>query len=504
MPNSKWTFVFLTLSLVICSFSALAGDSPFDVADKAQLFVDQVLVHDSENVHFKMHAGKRHSQNPLITVDRSWEGWRLELYGTVLFDEEEQLFKMWYLASNGIDQSETYVTCYATSEDGLHWTKPLLKEYLTEAGEPTNIVAECHLASVIKDNKEADPSRRYKMLCHIDAPKPEGGPQTMVSPDGIHWTRLSKTYVVRSSDVLTGYFDRQRQQYVAIPKLVTKHRDHIRRCFGLSISQDFLTWSEPYYIFKPDLRDDASSLARIEEVRSLLDVPDAPDLMRTEFYGAGVYQAESCTVGFPWVFTINNDARYGNHEGPSEIQLAVTRDLVTWERPFRTPVVPRGKPGQWDSGFFTTPAEAILVNDEVRLYYSACNFTHGNPCLYRAEGTGRLSEYTGSIGLVTWKRDRFVSAKSGELTGSLKTVPVVFSGDRLELNIQTKPKGSVVVHLHDSSGLLLAESIPVSGDHLRAPVDFPDFDISKYAGQPVYIRFQMNNCDLYSFAFRNN
>ncbi len=43
--------------------------------------------------------------------------------------------------------------------------------------------------------------------------------------------------------------------------------------------------------------------------------------MRTEYYGIGVYPAESCTLAFPWVFTINNNARWGNHEGPEEIHL---------------------------------------------------------------------------------------------------------------------------------------------------------------------------------------
>ena len=51
--------------------------------------------------------------------------------------------------------------------------------------------------------------------------------------------------------------------------------------------------------------------------------PDDPKVMRTEFYGTGFYPAESCTVAFPWVFTINNNARYGNQEGPFELQLGL-------------------------------------------------------------------------------------------------------------------------------------------------------------------------------------
>ena len=82
--------------------------------------------------------------------------------------------------------------------------------------------------------------------------------------------------------------------------------------FWLITSKDFETWTEPTLVLTPDLRDDAGSLARIEEVRPILDVPDDPKEMRTEFYGVGFYPAESCTLAFLWMFTINNKARYGN------------------------------------------------------------------------------------------------------------------------------------------------------------------------------------------------
>ena len=158
-----------------------------------------------------------------------------------------------------------------------------------------------------------------------------------------------------------------------------------------------MTWSEPQLVFTPDLRDDAGCLARIEEVRPVLDVPDDPVLMRTEFYGIGAYPAESCTLAFVWMFTVNNNARYGNQEGPGELQLAVSRDLLHWERPFRQPCVPRGKLGEWDCGFFGTQARALRVGDEIWLYYGGSNYTHGTPCLYRDEGTGRGTEYTGRL-----------------------------------------------------------------------------------------------------------
>jgi hypothetical protein len=466
--------------------------------------VDQVLVHRADQIAFTPHPGTPHAANPLIEVDKPWEGWRLELYGTVLFDEEEQRYKMWYLAADSVDQGEEYYTCYATSADGITWEKPLVGSIKTADGQPSNIVAKVHLASVYKDTEEPDPTKRYKMLAHINIPKAEGGGvHVFTSPDGLEWTQLTDRWCVKASDVITGFYHRKSGQWVAFPKLVTKARGHVRRCFGLSTSTDFLTWSEPYYAFTPDLRDDAGSLARIAAARPMLDVPDDPTLMRTEFYGIGAYQAESCTLAFPWVFTINNNARYGNHEGPSEIQLAVSRDLKTWTRPFRTPVVPQGAPDSWDSGFITTAAEAILVGDEVRLYYSAANFTHGHPAIYRAEGTERLSRYTSGIGLATWKRDRFVSADGWGTASVLETVPLTFSGERLELNFATRDQGSIVVSFCDAAGNVLGRSTPLQGDELRAPVTFADLDVSAYADTAVVLRFTLDRASLYSFAFRS-
>jgi len=484
-----------------CSPAPAQGASPFDVGTRAQLFVDQVLVRSTQNVCFTLHPAQKHPNNPLVVADKPWEGWRLEIYGSVLYDQEEQLFKMWYI---GEEPSffAPYPTLYATSHDGIHWEKPLVGTIPSPKTRAHNAVAEqTELAGVIKDRADPDPSRRYKMIRWANDLH---GYHTMVSPDGLHWTQFSKEPICRGADVITGYFDEARALYVAFPKIVTPVRGHDRRCFYVITSPDFLTWSEPKLAFAPDLRDDAGSLARIEEVRPMLDVPDEPGLMHTDFYGVGVYPHESCTLGFLWMLSINNDARYGNQEGPGELQLAVSRDLEDWERPFRIPCVPRGGGGEWDSGFFVTAARALRVGDEVWLYYGGSNYTHGTPCLYRAEGTGRLTEFTGSIGLAVWKADRFVSADGPGEGGTLTTVPIVYLGEHLELNAATGEGGSIRVELLDLSGKVLACSKPVSGDSLRHQVVWSGgADLRKMSGTPLSIRFHLRSAELYAFAFRD-
>jgi hypothetical protein len=496
MRRHTWGVVIMAIAIAGIAHAA----SPFDVGGRAQLFVDQVLVRSRDNVAFTLHPAKKHPANPLVKADRPWEGWRLEIYGSVIYDEDERLFKMWYIGE-APDYFPHYATLYATSKDGIAWEKPLVGAIPCPKAARHNAVANaCLLASVIKDKADPDLARRYKMICWIQEPP---GYQTMVSPDGLHWRQWSKDAICPEGDVITGYYDRARQLYVAFPKLGAMVMGHNRRCFWLITSKDFATWTKPELVFAPDLRDDAGSLARIEKVRPILDVPDDPKLMRTEFYGIGAYQAESCTLAFPWVFTINNEARYGNQEGPSELQLAVSRDLVHWERPFRVPCVPRGKIGEWDCGFFTCAAEAIRVGDEIRLYYGASNYTHGTPCLYRAEGTGRHTKFNASVGLATWKLDRFVSVDAGVAGGTLTTVPVVFSGNRLELNAATKKDGSVVVEILDMGGRLIARSRAFTGDDLRHAITWTrKVDLAGLAGTPISLRFRLKRAELYSFAFR--
>lgn len=491
------------LLLAAATSWAVPCPSPFPVGGQAQLFVDQVVVRDTWNVAFTLHPARKCPENPIVKADLPSEGWRLEIYGNVIHDAEENLFKMWYLGEEH-EGFPYYGARYAVSKDGIHWDKPMIGTVQSDKYPEHNVIQESViLPSVIKDNADPNPERRYKMICWLQK---ENGYHTMTSPDGLHWTLLSQTPICRGGDVITGYYDEQRQLYVAFPKIGAEVRGHNRRVFWLITSKDFETWTEPKLVIYPDLRDDASCLARIEQVRPILDVPDNPDLMRTEFYGVGAYPAESCTLAFLWMFTINNNARYGNQEGPGELQLAVSRDLENWERPFRVPCVPRGAIGEWDCGFFCTQSRALRVGDEIWLYYTGSNYTHGTPCLYRAEGTGRRTQYTGAIGLAIWDLDRFVSVDAPAEGGSLTTVPVAFDGNRLEVNARVQPGGSLVVHLCDAAGKPIegyAASDAISGDSLRHVVAWQGVtDVAALAGKPVVLEFEMKNAELFAFAFR--
>jgi hypothetical protein len=464
---------------------------PVDVGGRAQLFIDRHLVHQATGVSFTLHPAQKHPANPLIRSG-SPAARPVYLCGSVLYDGDENLFKMWYLGCNG--------ELYATSRDGLKWedSKTCWKGFM--------------FAAVWKDRDDPAPARRYKIIAW--GPNAKGvkntgydppidtGYNTYVSPDGQRVTIHSQKPICPHGDVIGGYYDRRLRLYVAFPKIMTHVRGFRRRCFYVTTSEDFESWSPPKPAFVPDHRDDDGAAARIEEARPILDVPEAPAYRRTEFYGVGVYQAESCTVAFPWLFTISGPRHPGPQEGPGEVQLAVSRDLEHWERPFRTPAISRGKPGQWDCGFFETAAEAFRFGDEIRLYFSCTNHGHG----HRKRPGGPASDHAYGIGLATWRLDRFVSADAPASGGVLTTVPLVFDGRRLELNARTRPGGKIRVTLCDIAGSPLPgwpASEAVCGDSLRLTVAFGGLsDLGTLARRPVTLRFELVDAELFSFAFR--
>ena len=202
------------------SAEPLVKGGVYQAGSRAQLFVDRMIVHRAEGVAFTPHPARKHPNNPLVVADRPWEGWRLR-YGSVIYDEQERLFKLWYTGDSESDFPGD-AALYATSQDGIHWQKPLIGTIAfgsfaagTEAaiaaaaaGKPVagKIAPGSHNAvaagagepNVFKDDHDPDPARRYKMIAFVwdghayALGNPNHGYHSFVSPDGLNWTRHSK------------------------------------------------------------------------------------------------------------------------------------------------------------------------------------------------------------------------------------------------------------------------------------------------------------------------
>ena len=72
----------------------LHTETYIDVGDRKQLFLDDAfLVQRAEGVRYVMHQPVKHPENPLLVADKPWER-QVQLYGSVLWDEEEKTHKM--------------------------------------------------------------------------------------------------------------------------------------------------------------------------------------------------------------------------------------------------------------------------------------------------------------------------------------------------------------------------------------------------------------------------
>ncbi len=89
----------------------------------------------------------------------------------------------------------------------------------------------------------------------------------------------------------------------------------------------------------------------------------------------------------------------------------------------------------------------------------------------------------------------------------MHTRPVVFSGNKLILNLSTSAAGSIKVALQDIDhkeikGFGIKDAEPIFGDTIEREVGWKgDPDLSKLAGRSVRIRFVLNEADLFSFQF---
>jgi hypothetical protein len=117
-------------------------------------------------------------------------------YGTVLFDSGR--FRMWYYALHSDQAKKGLIQgpiCYAQSDDGIKWNKPALGLVLLNGSRNNNALAlpdtkGTEGVTVIKDDIEPDPNRRYKMAYNEWSTR-KGvlfTIRTATSTDGIHWT----------------------------------------------------------------------------------------------------------------------------------------------------------------------------------------------------------------------------------------------------------------------------------------------------------------------------
>lgn len=478
-----------------------AYDSVSIPAGQRQLFIDDFLLGDVDRVERIIHQPVKYAGNPVIKPDLPTDGAVIQLRDAPSWDEQEQVWKAWYFRL-GRDGNGAGGSGFARSKDGIHWEKPALgvaeaggskeNNLVTVAGEPGAFTQHVLIDPL------APPERRYKGMIGWSDRRP------MVSADGKTFTAL-KVPPIPSHDESHLNWDSLQKQWILTHKL----RGPFGRSVYLSLSKDFEHWSEPVLIYHADFLDQQLGAKHIEEVeanpRYWRPTINHPREYKTEIYNMPVFVYESLYLGLPTYFESSGriPPPFGNQDGTNSVKLVASRDLRAWTRVGdRTHFLPISEMGQGglDTGQVLAASHPILHGDELWFYYT------GVDVRYRpGEASNQRDWYHGAIHLAKLRRDGFVSLHAGAEPGLVETRAINFDGTRLFVNATIT--GTLSVEVVAMDGVTVLEGwekgrcTPVVGDQLKAEVSWPGRDLAELKGQPVRLRFWLENADLYSFWF---
>lgn len=474
-----------------------------------QLFIDDALIAETQGVTKQLHSPTKFAENPLLTRDQPWET-SGPGYATLLFDPQEKLYKLWY--ETWEPEDDTSRLLYATSPDGVAWTKPVVNEQGTNQVRQPDVRG-FQASGLFRDPRDPDPNRRYKM---IFSSQPDGTSKSLTtsvafSPDGIHWTAESELHSIPFSDTQScPLWDARRHRYVAFMRFGPPNTRIISR----TESEDFLHWS-PKVTVLPQTNMDQPLATQFYQM--------SPFPYAGGWFGViAAYHSESLgpiPEGAPWTDRKN-------------LHLAYSRNGITWTRVGQHGAIPRSelhsdkdwkqialdavfvpygeKDKEWDWGTVSpvyTP-EPIIVGDEQWFYYVGINAKNwwtwsGDP--------PKLDPHPitpdKGVGLAKLRLDGFVSVAAGDAPGTLTTRPLVILGDTLEVNADATG-GSLTVEALDAEGNTIAgfgsaDCAPITTDSVRHTARWKDqADCHLLQGRPIRLRFHLHNAKLYAFEPR--
>jgi len=492
---------------------------PVELGSRKHLFVDEALVAATQGITF--------APQPPRMAERVLDHVRGHLS---LVEDEQGLLRLYYREAGDF-------LAVMTSRDGIHWEKPDLGR--GDFNGMRNVVVRYPVAlgNVFID-PNASPESRWKYFSGIR----KQAMFVFTSPDGWEFTPFEVAalpFAAGSQSVV--YYDDQRQLYVG------HHRsDYARmpsgktqRRFVLSETKELLgPW--PWERIRPG---STVELARKQGLRPnkldpwFLDngplTPCGPGIELTTVFGpderldpegTDIYTTK--VVKYPWApdtylafpavyFHYDADGpperrelgeeRRRRGSGVTEVQLATSRDGLTWKRYPRPAYVPIGSFGSNDVHMYFLTHGMVRRGNQIWQYVGGHD---GNGIAYHS-AWGRKGPWP-LIRLVQ-RLDGFVAAEAAYAGGTFKTRPLKFTGNRLKLNIDTGAVGYAQVGFLDETGkpipgFSVDECIYLNGDFLDTPVEWMkrEFDVSSLEGRTVQLVFRMRSAKLYAMQFTSD
>lgn len=434
--------------------------------ENLHLAVDSRSVEKIRNAVLRVRQAAKHPANPLFGQTHPWEVMFNNMYPNVIFDLEQQQYRLWYSMfvvdsayAETIPAERTPGTymervrvrrdglAVAVSKDGLTWSKPLLGEFKWEQ-KPSNLVArDVHGAGIMKDPAERDPARRYKMLCR-------GGTMSVrFSADGVRWGEfVACPEIAAAGDTHNNaLWSPELERYVAFTRL---WQGPIR-VVGRTESRDFVHWTKAREVLRG---------------QPLFDVYSMPVIRY-----AGIY------IGLPAIFDEQSDR--------VQTELAWSPDTIHWHRiePGRPLIANSATKGTYDWGTVYA-SRPVITNQGIRIYYGGCD-------------GGHFDWRNGYLCLATLRPDGFAGyePEDGEHPATVETRPLPFSS---RLRVTTDAEGgSLTVTALDTGGQAILTSQPIRVNGTDLPIEWKTgpADPNDLIGKQLILRFTLRNARLYSY-----
>ena len=487
--------------------AAVADDAAaVDIGSRRELFVDDALIETLDGqARLELHHPV--PREIVLVHDSAWEGTGSGYHSVF---EDDGLYRMYYKAWHlDVQQGKLNTDrhplfcCYAESDDGVHWRKPNLGLHEFDGSKENNIVVasgklgplnvDAGHPAVWKDtNPRAESDARYKAIFRSADPR---GLLPFKSPDGIHWSPMTDQPIL----IGLGAFDSQNLAFwdptLGQYRAYWRFFDNGVRAIRTATSDDLVAWSEPH---------------------DLTYVDSPPEQLYTNQIKP-YYRAPHILIGFPTRYVdrgwsrstkalplyehrklrSSSTERYGT--AVTEALLMAGRDGVRfkrWNEAFLRPGPQR--PDAWNYGHQYIAWQVVETKsalpgapNELSLYATESYWTGDGSALRR----------------YTLRLDGFVSINAPMGGGELVTKPLTFSGKSLHLNFGTSAAGAVRVEIQrpDGSpvpGFTLEACDELFGDAIDRAVTWQaSADVGSLAGQPVRLRFQLKDADLYAWQF---
>lgn len=454
------------------------------IGSRLELFTDELLVGQLEGCSLKLH--EPHPANVALRFDAPWEG-AFSGYVSVLQDGGR--FRCYYRGNpiGGRDGSDSEVTCYAESRDGINFTKPALGLFEVQGTRSNNVVLAgqapfSHNFAPFLDARPGIPAgERFKALAGTS----ERGLFGFVSEDGLRWQRVRETPLITK-----GAFDSQNvafwsaseQCYALYLRTWTGGDFAGFRTISRATSTNFLDWSAPVEM---SFGDTAREHLYTSQTHPYFRAPHIYVATPMRFLpGRKALTGEQAK-------NLGVDPGYASDT--AETVLMTTRGGERYTRTFMEGFIRPGLDlGNWASRAGLCALGIVPTGPaEMSLYKQA----------HYAQASGHLVRYT-------LRTDGFISVNAPFAGGSFVTKPLTFTGHELVVNFSAGAAGDLRVEIQDAegksiAGFGLADAVEQIGDEIERVVTWKNGgDVSGLAGRPIRLRFVMKDADLYSLRFR--